>query len=577
MSLMPWSSHSATTGSGTSARTPMSGCLPTSHDTTPSSARPTSSVSVSTTGTSEKARLVDPVRAGHLAVAVEVPGRRGDALVPDVVVGHDRGRTGAHVAALDLRQVRDAHAGHVGDAVERTAGEAADAHRRARLRTGAGQHGEGQHGEEEAAARHQRSLADRRSLTRAALQPARGGLRAGPNGAAPCLPLVPAVSWSPSSRRWRAAPLWSAPPRIPSGRPRRRPAASWAASRPPRAYRSPTRASWRPRPRAVPRRPATRAAGFALLGLAADTYAVSVDAAGLRRADRARRARAAGPARPGRGARRARARRRSAACARRAARSASARPATRSPSRPTPRARSPRPPTPRAWATYLSGTVQGAIANVPGVQTDAFGNSILRGGKVDDTVFDYDSVPIPQGLIAEPGGNIVGAQLATTGIASTTVTLAGYGSQGDNALGGVVNQIPALGTYPGRTSLELTQGLGSPRRAHRVRDPAGDARPALALGAGEHGRQPGVRLRRRSHVLPRRGGDVRALAAIARRVVGGGEPALAAAAGRRSGLRRAVGRGELSPVRLAVSGADGGRASTGSTPPFRARRTLPRR
>jgi hypothetical protein len=111
--------------------------------------------------------------------------------------------------------------------------------------------------------------------------------------------------------------------------------------------------------------------------------------------------------------------------------------------------------------TYLSGTVQGAIANVPGVQTDAFGNSILRGGKVDDTVFDYDSVPIPQGLIAEPGGNIVGAQLATTGIASTTVTLAGYGAQGDNALGGVVNQIPALGTYPGRTSLELTQGLGS--------------------------------------------------------------------------------------------------------------------
>jgi hypothetical protein len=110
---------------------------------------------------------------------------------------------------------------------------------------------------------------------------------------------------------------------------------------------------------------------------------------------------------------------------------------------------------------YLSGTVQGAIANVPGVQTDAFGNSILRGGKVDDTVFDYDSVPIPQGLIAEPGGNIVGAQLATTGIASTTVTLAGYGAQGDNALGGVVNQIPALGTYPGRTSLELTQGLGS--------------------------------------------------------------------------------------------------------------------
>ena len=29
----------------------------------------------------------------------------------------------------------------------------------------------------------------------------------------------------------------------------------------------------------------------------------------------------------------------------------------------------------------------------------------MRGGKVQDTVYDYDSVPVPQGLIAEPGGN----------------------------------------------------------------------------------------------------------------------------------------------------------------------------
>src|SRR3984885_16070461 len=54
MSLMPWSSHSATTGSGTSSRTPICGCLPISHDTTPSSASPTPRVSVSTTGTSRK-------------------------------------------------------------------------------------------------------------------------------------------------------------------------------------------------------------------------------------------------------------------------------------------------------------------------------------------------------------------------------------------------------------------------------------------------------------------------------------------------------------------------------------------
>ncbi len=109
-------------------------------------------------------------------------------------------------------------------------------------------------------------------------------------------------------------------------------------------------------------------------------------------------------------------------------------------------------------AAYTAGTVQGAIASVPGVQQDSFANAILRGGKVDDTLFDFDSVPVPQGLIAEPGGNVVGAQLPSTGIATTTVTLAGYQAEGDNALGGIVDQIPAVGTYPGRTAVELTQG-----------------------------------------------------------------------------------------------------------------------
>jgi hypothetical protein len=110
-------------------------------------------------------------------------------------------------------------------------------------------------------------------------------------------------------------------------------------------------------------------------------------------------------------------------------------------------------------ATYLSDTVQGAIASAPGVVLDAFANAILRGGKVSDAAFDYDSVPIPQGVIAEPGGNIVGAQLPTTGIASTTVTLAGYTTQGANSLGGVIDQIPAVGTYPGSTTVELADGL----------------------------------------------------------------------------------------------------------------------
>lgn len=112
-------------------------------------------------------------------------------------------------------------------------------------------------------------------------------------------------------------------------------------------------------------------------------------------------------------------------------------------------------------ANYARGTVQGAIANVPGVDLDPFANAILRGGRVSDTVFDFDSVPIPQGVIAEPGGNVDGAQLPTTGIASTSVVLAGYSNESDNALGGVVNQIPAVGSYPGRTTLELASAFGT--------------------------------------------------------------------------------------------------------------------
>jgi Carboxypeptidase regulatory-like domain len=112
-------------------------------------------------------------------------------------------------------------------------------------------------------------------------------------------------------------------------------------------------------------------------------------------------------------------------------------------------------------ATYIGGTVQGAIASVPGVVLDPFANAILRGGKVSDATFDYDSVPIPQGLVAEPGGNIVGAQLPTTGIAYTTTTLAGYTNQGENSLGGVIDEIPAVGTYPGSVTLESGVGIGA--------------------------------------------------------------------------------------------------------------------
>lgn len=128
-------------------------------------------------------------------------------------------------------------------------------------------------------------------------------------------------------------------------------------------------------------------------------------------------------------------------------------------------------------ANYSRDSVQGAISNVPGVQQDSFANVIVRGGKVQDTVYDYDSVPVPQGLIAEPGGNIVGAQLGTAGVGAETVTLGGFTGESQNALGGVVNEIPLVGTYPGKTTFEVADGIGS--QLSELRFSLQDATPDL--------------------------------------------------------------------------------------------------
>ncbi|HEX4013987.1 MAG TPA: TonB-dependent receptor [Candidatus Cybelea sp.] len=128
-------------------------------------------------------------------------------------------------------------------------------------------------------------------------------------------------------------------------------------------------------------------------------------------------------------------------------------------------------------ANYSRDSIQGAISNVPGVQQDSFANVIVRGGKVQDTVYDYDSVPVPQGLIAEPGGNIVGAQLGTAGVASETVALGGYNNVSQNALGGVVNEIPLTGVYPGTETLEIAGGIGA--QLGQVKFTAQEATPDL--------------------------------------------------------------------------------------------------
>ena len=134
-------------------------------------------------------------------------------------------------------------------------------------------------------------------------------------------------------------------------------------------------------------------------------------------------------------------------------------------------------------SAFSAQTVQGAASNAPGVGFDGLGNVSARGGKVDDTVFTYDSVPIPQGLVVNPGGNFVGAQTPTTGVGQTSVTLAGYSNQSDNALGGIVNQVPLVGTYP--TQVETELGIGAlsqfDEASLQLRTASPDLRSRLAL------------------------------------------------------------------------------------------------
>ena len=110
-------------------------------------------------------------------------------------------------------------------------------------------------------------------------------------------------------------------------------------------------------------------------------------------------------------------------------------------------------------SSYVRGTVQGALAGVPGVSFDTFGDAIVRGGKANETAYTYEEVPMPQSEVAEPGGNPISASLATTGVAYTTVDTGAFSVADENVLSGVIDQVATLGTNPSQQSYGIGQGL----------------------------------------------------------------------------------------------------------------------
>jgi len=146
--------------------------------------------------------------------------------------------------------------------------------------------------------------------------------------------------------------------------------------------------------------------------------------------------------------------------------------------------------------SYTQGSVLGAVSNIPGIVQDQFSDLIARGSKVTDSVFEYDGIPFPQEIIANPGGTTFGPQLSTIGIGSTFVTQAGFGSGGNNALGAIVNQIPVSGRYPGSTNLSIETGLGSGENAFEftrtgANGPNGRLRYAIAARTENEGLELG--------------------------------------------------------------------------------------
>src|SRR4029079_9992804 len=73
-------------------------------------------------GAVEKARLVDPGGAGHLAVAVQREPAGEDGIRRRLAAREDPGHASAHRLALDEGGHADFHAAHVRDGVEGTGG-----------------------------------------------------------------------------------------------------------------------------------------------------------------------------------------------------------------------------------------------------------------------------------------------------------------------------------------------------------------------------------------------------------------------------------------------------------------------
>ena len=152
-------------------------------------------------------------------------------------------------------------------------------------------------------------------------------------------------------------------------------------------------------------------------------------------------------------------------------------------------------------ANYSRDSIQGAISNVPGIQQDCVCERDRARGEGAKHRLRLRFRPGAAGPDRRTRRQHRGRPTGTTGVGSETVTLGGYTDVSQNALGGVVNEVPLTGTYPGTETLEVARWNRRAAWRDEVYRAGGHAGPSVALCALDNERQRVFCVWRRPHVL----------------------------------------------------------------------------